>query len=98
MAAFNIQGLAICCINALPTKIGSVVKAIDSTGEEFWYSPENYAISPEFAFKKWTKKKIIEMFNAGTNAKELKKQYSTKSISNKRLNRIIIDICEMLRS
>ena len=61
--AFNIKELAMCCFSSTPEKDGGVVKAIDSSGEEFWYSPENYAISPGFAFKRWTKKKIIELYN-----------------------------------
>lgn len=97
-AAYSINELAICCITASPTEESGIIKAIDSTGEEFWYSPENYAISPGFAFRRWTKKKIIETFNNSTNAKHLNKEYSIKSLSNKRLNKIIADICEILSS
>ena len=98
MAAYDIKELAICCITASPTEEGDVIKAIDSTGKEFWYSPENCAIAPGFAFKRWTKKEIVETFNKSTNAKKSNQEYSTKSLSNKRLNRIIGDICKMLRS
>ena len=55
MAAYNIRELAICCIAALPVDEGGIIKAIDSRGEEFWYSIENCAIAPGFASKRWTK-------------------------------------------
>ena len=97
MAAFNIKELAICCISARPQKKGEVVKSIDSTGEEFWYSPENYAIAPGFAFKRWTKKQIIDLYNSSNSVSEDTK-YSAKPISNKRLTRIISDICDFLKS
>lgn len=98
MVAYDIRGLAICCVTAIPIEEGGVIKAIDSTGEEFWYSPENCAIAPGFSFKRWTKKKIVETFNNSTNAKDMNQEYSTKSLSNKRFNKIIGDICEMLKS
>ena len=70
MAAFNIKELAICCFSAKPEKEGGVVKSIDSTGEEFWYSPENYAIAPGFAFKRWTKKQVIELYNNSNSVRK----------------------------
>lgn len=96
MAAFNIKELAQGCINAIPIKDGGVVRAIDSTGDEFWYSPENYVISPGLAFKKWTKKRIIELYN--NSSESIDKKYSEKSLSSKRLTRIIIDICVLLKT
>ena len=97
MAAFNIKELSKCCISAKPEKEGGVIKSIDSTGEEFWYSPEKYAISPGFAFKRWTKKQIIELYNNSNSVSEDTK-YSEKSLSSKRLVRIISDICYLLKS
>ena len=97
MSAFNIKELAVCCFAAIPSKEGSVIKAIDSTGEEFWYSPENCTIAPGFAFKKWTKKKIIDLYNNSSLVME-DALYPDKSLSNKRLNAIILDICNLLRS
>ena len=74
------------------------IQVVDSTGSEFWYSPENYVLSPGFAFKKWTKKKIIETFNSYENTKDTMQQYSMKSLSSKRLEKVIRDICEILKS
>ncbi len=98
MVAYNIKELAICCVTALPTDEDTVIKAIDSTAVEFWYSPKNCVIAPGFAAKKWAKKKIVETFNNSSNAIDSNQEYSTKSLSNKRLSKVIGDICEMLRS
>lgn len=97
MAAFNIKELAACCISARPVKDRNVIIVIDSTGEEFWYSPKNYTIAPGFAFKKWTKKQLIELYN-DSNPVNNDTKYSAKSLSNKRLSQIILDICNLLKS
>ena len=96
MSAFNINELAACCLAAITSKEGDIIKAIDSTGEEFWYSPENCTIAPGFAFKKWTKRKIIDLYNSSLVMEDT--TYPDKSLSNKRLDAIISDICKLLRS
>ncbi|MCI5167983.1 MAG: hypothetical protein D3903_18330 [Candidatus Electrothrix sp. GM3_4] len=96
-AAFNKKELAMCCIASSPEKGTEIVKAIDSSGEEFWYSPERYLISPGFTRKRWTKKKIIELYNACALVGDENK-YSTKSLSSKRRERIISDICNLLKA
>ena len=97
-SAFNIKQLAKSCISSMPIENETIIQVVDSTGEEFWYSPEQYVLSPGFSFKKWTKKRIIEAFNSSKNAKYSMQEYSMKSLSSKRLEKIIRDICEMLRS
>jgi hypothetical protein len=97
-SAFNIKQLAISCMSSMPIENKNYIQVIDSTGEEFWYSPDQYVLSPGFAFKRWTKKRIVETFNSSTNALEVMQEYSIKSLSNKRLDNIIRDICELLRS
>lgn len=81
-----------------PVKGREIIQAITSNGEEFWYAPKQNVISPGFVSKKWTKKKIIELFNSSSNAKRLNLEYPLKSLSSKRLERIIIELCEILRS
>lgn len=71
---------------------------VDSTGSEFWYTPEHYTLIPGFVLKKWTKKQIIETFNNSENAKMTSQEYSMKSLSSKRLDKIIHDICTILKS
>ncbi len=83
---------------SIPVENKKHVQVVDSTGAEFWYSPEHRALTQGFAFKKWTKKQIVETFNNSENAKTLSQEYSTKSLSSKRLDKIVNDICEILRS
>ena len=97
-SAFNIKQLAKSCISSVPIEGKNIIQVIDSTGEEFWYSPEHYVLSPGFSFKRWTKKLLIETFNSSSNAKVSKQEYSAKSLSTKRLEKIIRDICELLKS
>ncbi len=95
-SAYNIDQLATQCIFSEPPANETYVKIIDSTGEEFWYEPKLFVLSPGFLRKIWTKKQIIELFNNSLNAKEDNLSYPLKSISNKKLSRIITDICEIL--
>jgi hypothetical protein len=96
-SAFNIKQLAESCMSSVPIESKNHVQVVDSTGSEFCYAPEYYALTPGFAFKKWTKKQIVETFNNSENAKTTAQEYSTKSMSNKRLEKIIHDICVMLK-
>lgn len=67
-SAFEIDELASCCISSIPREDENHIKVIDSSGEEFWYSPKHYALSPGLSFRKWTKKSIIELYNKSINA------------------------------
>ena len=82
-SAFNIKQLAQSCIASIPVETEKTIKIIDSSGEEFWYSPEYYTLTPGFLFKKWTKNKIIETYNNSSNITESEQKYSTKSLSKK---------------
>ena len=97
-SAFNIKQLAESCVTSTPVEGKKYIQVIDSTGEEFWYSPDQYVLSPGFSFKKWTKKQLIEIFNCSSNAKDSMQEYSIKSLSAKRLEKIVGDICELLKS
>ena len=72
------------------------LKVIDTAGEQFWYMPEQYTLAPGFSFQKWTKKQIIELFNNSETAKAENIQYPLKSLSNKKLSKIVTDICDLL--
>ncbi|MGD8702177.1 MAG: hypothetical protein PVG51_00995 [Desulfosarcina sp.] len=96
-SAFSIDELAECCISSTPHNGRSIVQVVDASGEEFWYSPDQCALSPGFSFKKWTKKEIIEEYNNSINAQLSEQQYSTKSISSKRLEKVVYDICNLLK-
>ncbi|MFT7561150.1 MAG: hypothetical protein ACI93R_003075 [Flavobacteriales bacterium] len=95
-SAFNINDLARNCVKSIPRGSDTYVKVIDLTGEEFWYTTDSHVLAPGFSFKKWTKKSIIELFNDSLGANNSKLVYSLKSISGKRLDRIIGDICNRL--
>ncbi|MCI5121855.1 MAG: hypothetical protein D3908_11820 [Candidatus Electrothrix sp. AUS4] len=97
MAAFNKKELAQCCIASVPEEDSEIVKAIDFSAEEFWYSPKHNFISPGFTRKRWSKKKIIELYNDCDLVGDEDK-YSTKSLSSKRRERIMSDICNLLKS
>jgi hypothetical protein len=74
------------------------LKVVDSSGAEFIYFSEHIALMPGIPNKRWTKKQIIERYNTSVNAGETNIRYPLKSISSKKLSRIIGEICELLRS
>ena len=92
-SAFNLKQLAESCISSVPIENKGHIQVVDSDGAEFWYTLERYTLAPGFIFKKWTKKQIVETFNNSKNAKTTSQEYSTKSLSNKRLENIVYDIC-----
>jgi len=59
---------------------------------------DKYTLSPGFVTKKWTKKNLIEIFNNSSNARELNQKYSMKSLSSKKLEKVIEDICRILNT
>lgn len=95
--AFNIEELGTICVLSEPLDGSKNIKVVDSTGEEFWFMPEQIALAPGFMRKRWTKKQIIGLFNSSETAEESKIQYSLKSLSNKRLNVVVLEICNLLR-
>jgi len=62
-----------------------------------WSVLLNYkAISPLTGRQKWKKKEIIDLFNNSSLAKQSGMNYSTKSLSAKRLDRVIKDIADLI--
>ncbi len=96
-SAYNINQLATFCISVTPVEDRKIIPVVDSTGKEFWYSLEHYALSPGFSRKKWTKKRLIETYNGSTNAKDTNQEYPMKSLSAKRFDKIFRDLCKLLR-
>jgi hypothetical protein len=94
---FNLKQLAEICVSINPNN-NSKVQVIDSTASEFWYVPEKYILSPGFVSKKWSKKQLIEKFNNSSNVRESRQEYSMKSLSSKKLERIIGDLCRLLNT
>jgi hypothetical protein len=54
-------------------------------------------VSPFIADKRWTKRKVIEMFNQSHNARDLDVAYSDRELSAKRFDRIMAEIVHMLQ-
>ncbi len=71
-------------------------QAIDKMGEGWSFSPGQMLLSPLALKKRWTKKQIISLFNQRTNKEDgQQEQYSEKSLSIKRLDRIITDLVQL---
>ena len=96
-SAFDIHELSQKCVKSTLSNEDTCIKAIDSSGEAFWYTPEKYVISPGFFCKKWTKKQIVELYNKSLNENQREHHCSTKSLSAKRLQKIVSDICNSLK-
>jgi hypothetical protein len=70
---------------------------IDSEVEEFWYMSKEMILSPGITiYNKWTKKNITNLFNKSSNAKELGIEYPQKSLQNKKVTTIIMEICALI--
>ena len=95
-AAFNIKELGAACYVSEPPENSDMISVVDCTGEEFLYMPGKTALIPGIGRKKWTKKRIIDLFNDSQTAKEENLQYPSKSLSNKKLTDIVNEICMMI--
>jgi hypothetical protein len=98
LTGYDIDTLAIALLSVPPPYEKDYVKVIDFTGEEFWFYPDKIYLTPGFFPKKWTKKRVIELYNNSSNAKESESNYPLKSLSSKKFSRIIGEICELLSS
>ena len=96
-SAYNIKQLGTLCVLSETFDEDDKIRVIDSSGCEFVYFQEHKAIMPGILNKKWTKKQIIELYNNSPNAKENNNDYPIKSLSSKKLSRIIGEICELLK-
>ncbi len=69
---------------------------ISVSGEGWMFLPKHLAVSPLITKKKWFKKDIIALYNGRKNPGSDGKQYSDKSLSAKRFEKIFKDIVELL--
>jgi hypothetical protein len=72
-----------------------IVKLVDSTGEEFWYSRKQRVLSPGFLGKRLTKRQIIDLYNSHIRSD---RRYSARSLSNTRLPEIVAEISDLIQS
>jgi hypothetical protein len=75
---------------------GRTFNIVDVTGEGWVLHPELSAISPLTLDKRWTKARVIGMFNTSVNAQRAGRQYPPRSLSNRRLEAVIRDVAELL--
>jgi hypothetical protein len=80
----------------LPTKTNYPV--IDSTGEGWglYLFPSEAVLSPMAVKKRWSKREVIHLYNQRKNVSENESPYSEKSLSSKRIDRIIREIADLL--
>jgi len=71
-------------------------KIVDARGEGWVLYPELSAISPLTLDKRWTKARVIGMFNTSANAQRAGHQYPQRSLANRRLDAVIRDVADLL--
>jgi hypothetical protein len=69
---------------------------VDSSAEGWVFMPKHMLVSPLTFKKQWSKKEIISIFNNRINSSSDGVQYSEKSLSAKRFERIFGDIVDLL--
>ena len=69
---------------------------ISVSGEGWMFLPQHLAVSPLSTKKKWFKKDIIALYNGRKNPISDGNQYSNKSLSAKRFEKIFKEIVELL--
>jgi len=77
---------------------GKHYTVIDATGEGWSLVSDCMVVSPLTFRKRWTKKRIIELFNNSDTAAKAGMAYSTRSLSSKRLARVVADITALVCS
>ena len=69
---------------------------VDSTAENWMFSPKHMMVSPLTFRKHWTKKEIIATYNSRKNSSDDEKKYSEKSLLTKRFDKVFGDIVDLL--
>jgi hypothetical protein len=94
ISALDLKMLALILVPLGSLSGEDIVKLVDSTGVEFWYSCEQRLLFPGFLGKRWTKRQIIDLYNSHI---ESDRRYSMHSLSNKRLSEIVVEISDLIR-
>jgi hypothetical protein len=85
-------------VGAMNLPPGELLPFVDATGEGWIFDTDHMIISPITSKKRWTKKEVIDMFNKSCTSKQIGKEYSSRSLSSKRFNRIMAEIVALIRS
>ena len=83
-------------LGALDLPAESQLPLVDANAEGWVFETTHQVVSPLIFKKRWTKKEVIAMFNASTAARKLGRQYSEKSLSAKRFDRIMGEIVALI--
>jgi hypothetical protein len=83
-------------LNKISLPDNGVFAIVDATGEGWALHPDLSAISPLTLDKRWTKARVIDMFNKSLNAQRIGWQYQQRSLANRRLEMLIRDVAELL--
>ncbi len=74
------------------------IPVLDVTGEGWVLHIDLMVLSPLTVKKRWTKKEIVELFNNSETARQAGLEYPLKSLSSKRLDRVIGEIASLILS
>ena len=92
-AAKSLAGLAKVLAALPPSAPVSDIKFVDPTGEEFWFDAEHSVLSPGFTIRRWTKKQIIDAYNARPEGRRL--PCRATSLSSRKLGDVVTEVCEL---
>lgn len=93
-SAKNLKQLASVFIKSTLEANKTFVTILDKNCNEYWYEPKNLYIAPAMIQHKWSKRKIIDLYNS--QCKNPEKFYQAKSISSKLVREIMADICNLI--
>jgi hypothetical protein len=71
---------------------------VDASAEGWVFNTKHRVLSPLTFKKRWTKKEVITLFNRSDVARKLEGQYSERSLSAKRFDRIMAEIVALIRA
>jgi hypothetical protein len=74
---------------------GKQLPLVDSTAEGWVLDVDHMIVSPLAYKKSWTKKEVVEVFNGSKTARQAGLEYSARSLSSKRFDRIMREIVEL---
>jgi len=83
-------------LSSLDLPADSQLPMVDADAEGWVFDTTHYIVSPLTFKKRWTKKEVIAMFNHSTAARTLGGQYSERSLSAKRFDRIMGEIVGLI--
>lgn len=82
-------------LDRVELKPGSRYYLIDSVGNEWLFTVDIQYVMPTIK-RKWSKKKIVQMYNDSKNSEQIGVKYSERSLSIKHFATIFADIVELV--